>query len=93
MLKCLFYNFFEVCKMSYPFPSDLLQMVQTHLSTGRYSSEDELLRDALQALAAREEDYVAIQQAIDEWKNGDDGVPLGEAFDRLRKRPTNEHSK
>ena len=78
--------------MSYPFPTDLLQLVERHLNTGRYSSEDDLLRDALQALSEREEDLIAIQQAIDEWQSGDDGVPLKESIAQIRNRIGTENS-
>lgn len=36
--------------MSYQFPPDLQQLVQAHLVTGVYTSTDDLLRDAINAL-------------------------------------------
>jgi Arc/MetJ-type ribon-helix-helix transcriptional regulator len=36
--------------MSYRFPPDVARLVQDHLASGDYASEDEVLRDALQAL-------------------------------------------
>ena len=36
--------------MHYQFPPDLRQRVQTRLSEGTYESEDDLLRDAMNAL-------------------------------------------
>ncbi|HLW64763.1 MAG TPA: hypothetical protein VKS79_05535 [Gemmataceae bacterium] len=46
--------------MQYPFPADLQVMIGERMKTGFYSSEDELLRDALRALAEEEEDLAAV---------------------------------
>jgi putative addiction module CopG family antidote len=70
--------------MSYPFPSDVQQLVEAHLSSGRYSTEDDVLRDALRALAEEEQDLQAVRESIDEWKAGDPGTALADAFDRVR---------
>ena len=52
--------------MRYEFPADVQQRVLEQMSTGNYSSEDELLRDALRALeeerqAIIEEDPIVIE--------------------------------
>ncbi len=70
--------------MPYPFPPDLSQLVHEHMASGKYSSEDDLLRSALRALAEEEEDLAAVHEAIAEWRSGDDGVPLDEAFESIR---------
>jgi putative addiction module CopG family antidote len=70
--------------MQYPFPADLPAMVGEQMKTGTYSSEDELLRDALRALAEEEEDLAAVQEAIAEWRAGDQGTDLGPAFAAVR---------
>jgi len=36
--------------MAYQFPPDVEKLVRDHMATGSYASEDEVLRDALQAL-------------------------------------------
>jgi len=41
--------------MAYPFPPDLSRKVQERLSAGGYSSEDELLLDAMLALEDMEQ--------------------------------------
>ena len=71
--------------MSYPFPSDLQQMVNSQLASGRYATEDEVLRDALRALEEEIEDLTAVREAIAAWRAGDDGVPMDEAFERIRR--------
>jgi putative addiction module CopG family antidote len=73
-------------KMQYPFPADLQAMVGERMKAGAYVSEDELLRDALRALAEEEEDLRAVQDALDEWRAGDHGMPLDAAFAAVRNR-------
>jgi putative addiction module CopG family antidote len=70
-------------------PPDVEQSVASQLATGRYSSEEDVLRSAMQALVEFDEDLVAVEQAIAEWRNGDPGIPLDEAFRRIRE--TGEH--
>ena len=56
----------------------------THLASGRYCSGDEVLRSAMQAIAAVDEDLAAVQHAVSEWQAGDEGTPLADAFKRIR---------
>ena len=42
--------------MGYGFPSELQQIVQLELASGNYSSEDELLLEAVRLLHQREDD-------------------------------------
>ena len=72
--------------MSYSFPTDVEQLVARQMATGRYTNEDELLRDALQILQEFDRDTAAIQRAVDDWQAGDEGQPLEEAFDAIRAR-------
>ena len=71
--------------MLYPFPPDLKELIAARLATGNYSTEDELLRDALRALDEEDEDLAAVNDAIAEWRAGDRGTPLAEAFDEVRR--------
>jgi len=68
----------------YHFPADLQQHIQSRLSAGGYSSEEDLLRDALRALDEEEEDLLAIREAVAEWRAGDQGLPLKDAFKEIR---------
>ena len=70
--------------MPFVVPSDVEELVENHLASGRYQTGDEVLRSAMQALAETEDDGVAVQQAIDEWRNGDEGLPLDEAIRQIR---------
>lgn len=78
--------------MPYPIPRDVQDLIAAQLATGRYQNEDDVLREALRALQEASDDVTAVQDAIDAWKAGDDGLPLDQAFDSVRKdclgRPT-----
>lgn len=71
--------------MQYPIPPDVQDLIAAQLATGRYQNEDEVLREALRALQEASDDAAAVQDAIDAWKVGDDGLPLDQAFDLVRK--------
>lgn len=72
--------------MTYHLPADVEERVQTRMATGRYASEDDVLRDALDTLDNLEADAREVQVAIGAVKEGDAPVPLDQAFDALRKR-------
>ncbi len=56
--------------MSYAFPSDLQHSIQALLATGRYDSEDAVLRSAVAALRQREDDLAAISAGIADMEAG-----------------------
>ena len=72
--------------MTFPFPADLQDFVRERMATGRYGSEEDLLRDAFQALAEEEEDLGAVREALAEWRAGDDGVSLDDAVEGIRRK-------
>lgn len=72
--------------MPYQFPPDIQELVVQKMASGQYASEDDLLLVALRSLSDEEEDLRAVQEAIDEWKAGDEGVSVNEAFDSIRKK-------
>jgi putative addiction module CopG family antidote len=63
----------------------LREVVAARLASGQYSSEDEVLRNAFRALAEVDEDLAAVREAVEEWRAGDSGTPLAEAFDEIRR--------
>lgn len=67
-------------------PPDVQQNVTALVTSGRYASEEDVLRDALRALAEEQNDFEAVCQAIQEVDAGDPGVPLRQAFDDLRNK-------
>ena len=56
--------------MNYLLPSDVEQRVQSHLETGLYQSEDDVLRAAMTALDREHDDLAAIQAGIDDMEAG-----------------------
>jgi putative addiction module CopG family antidote len=71
--------------MSYAFPADVQQLIAGRMATGGYATEEDVLRDALRALAEEEEDIAAVRDAVAEFRSGDAGLPLGEAFELVRR--------
>jgi putative addiction module CopG family antidote len=74
--------------MPYPFPPDLQTLAGEQMASGKYASEDELLRSALRALTEEEDeqDLDAVRESLAEWRAGDPGVLLEDAFDAIRGR-------
>ena len=72
--------------MAFSFPPDLQEFVRERLASGKYASEEEILRDAFQALAEEEKDLDAVREALAEWQAGDPGVPLDDAIETIRTR-------
>lgn len=72
--------------MTYSFPPDVAQLVREKMASGKYASQDDLLRDALHSLTEEEEDLAAVRDAIAEHAAGDEGVPLDDAFVAVRER-------
>jgi len=70
--------------MPYSFPQDVKQLVDAHMATGHYPTEDDVLRDALRALRDEEDDLEAVRSALAELEAGDPGMPLDKAFDIVR---------
>ena len=70
--------------MLYPFPPDLQTLVGEQMASSKYASEDELLRSALRALAEEEQDLDAVRESLADWRAGDPGVLLEDAFDAIR---------
>ena len=72
--------------MTYPFPPELNRLIIQQMAAGSYESEDELLFDALRALAVRNADMVAVEQAVSDMEAGDRGRPLIEVATEIRKK-------
>jgi Arc/MetJ-type ribon-helix-helix transcriptional regulator len=70
--------------MAHQFSPNVEQLIREKMASGRYSSEEELLLDALQSLEANEVELRAIQEGIDSVERGHEGVALDEAFQKLR---------
>jgi putative addiction module CopG family antidote len=56
--------------MSYNLPPDVQDQIRQQIATGQYSSEDDVLRAALRALAFRRDEFAAIQAGLDDVEAG-----------------------
>ncbi len=56
--------------MVYRFPPDVEKLVHEQMKKGHYSSEDDVLRDALKRLARDQNDVAAIQAGIEDMEAG-----------------------
>lgn len=74
--------------MTYMVPPDVAAIIEAHVKSGRYASEEEVLRDALHALgdAQDDDDWAAIEEALAERDAGAQGVSVEEAFRIVRER-------
>ena len=83
--------------MSYPFPPDVAALVQQQMATGRFASEDDLLRDALERLtdenSADDEDWEAVLEGLEEVDRGEPGMSVDEAFRWILERHSTEPRK
>ncbi len=71
--------------MTYAFPPDVQHLISRQMAVGSYATEDDVLRDALRALSEEEEDLDAVREAVAEFRTGDAGLPLDDAFDLVRR--------
>jgi len=71
--------------MSHVFSPDLDRLIKSHMAAGAYVTEEELLRDALAALAERQAVVADIRQGIDDLQAGR-GRPLSEIDAEFRKK-------
>jgi putative addiction module CopG family antidote len=56
--------------MAYQIPVDVEEQIQEQLATGGYSSQDDVLREALRALRWRNQEVAAIQEGIEDMEAG-----------------------
>jgi predicted transcriptional regulator len=71
--------------MSYPFPPELDRLVRQKLASGEYTSEDEVLLEAMHALVDRDEALAGIQEGLDDMQAGRTR-PLREVDAELRNK-------
>ena len=72
--------------MTQQFSATVEQLIREKMASGRYGSEDELLLEALQSLDESDEELRAIEEGLSSIGRGEVGVPLDEAFIRLRQK-------
>ena len=74
----------EETAMDYQFPPDVEHLVTEQMRHGAYKTPDDVLRDALQALAERNDDLAAIRAGVDDMEAGR-LRPLAEVDAEIRK--------
>jgi Arc/MetJ-type ribon-helix-helix transcriptional regulator len=72
--------------MAHEFSETIERLISERMASGKYASEDDLMLDALSSLIEDEEEIRAIQEALDAIDDGEQGVPLDIAFERVRER-------
>ena len=77
--------------LSASIPADLQPLVTEWLASGRYQSGQELVCDALRVLAEQEaaeddDDFEAIDKALDSLRRGEKGMPLEQFAAEFRKQ-------
>ena len=72
--------------MAHEFSPTVEQLIRDKMASGRFASEEELLVEALQSLEESDKELQAIEEGLASVDRGDPGVPLDEAFDRLRQK-------
>jgi Arc/MetJ-type ribon-helix-helix transcriptional regulator len=85
--------------MAYQFPPDVAQRIKAYLACGEYATEDDVLRDAIQALDARSKAYqdevtrfrAELQESIEQADRGESRPLDPEALKReIRKELAEE---
>ena len=71
--------------MAYQFPHDVDERVKALMATGEYLTEDDVLRDAIEALKLHRDDLAAIQAGIDDLEAGR-VRPIREVDSQIRER-------
>ena len=72
--------------MGHQFSPEVERLVQQHMATGKYATEDELLVEALHTLAVERRELAAVQEGIDSLERGEQGLSLDEAFEAVRRK-------
>jgi Arc/MetJ-type ribon-helix-helix transcriptional regulator len=70
--------------MSYLFPEDIQSQVDQLMATGVFDNQDELLRQAVSALAAQQDDLVAVADSLADFDCGERGISAVESLHQVR---------
>ena len=72
-------------------------LVEQQMATGRFASEDELLREALERLRAKavgtDQDWDAILEGLEEVDRGEPGMSVDDTFRWILERSSDEPRK
>ena len=65
-------------------PDDVQAAIDAKVASGQYADEESVLREALASLDEFDEDVAKLTTAIDDWRSGDEGMPIDQAVDLIR---------
>ena len=66
-------------------PDDVQAAIDAKVASGQYADEETVLREAMASLTEFDEDVARVQEAIAHWQAGDEGMPVDEAFEMVRR--------
>ncbi len=67
-------------------PDDVQAAIDAKVASGRYADDETVLREALASLDEFDEDVTKLQTAIDDWRSGDEGMPIDQAVQSIRNK-------
>ncbi len=65
-------------------PDDVQAAIDEKVASGQYADEETVLREAMASLDEFDENVAKVQEAIDDWQAGDEGIPVEEAIKIIR---------
>lgn len=71
-------------------PDDVQADIDARVASGQYADEEAVLREAMASLRDFDEDVAKVQEAIDNWQAGDEGMPVDDAFEMVRREVEGE---
>jgi Arc/MetJ-type ribon-helix-helix transcriptional regulator len=66
-------------------PDDVQAAIDEKVASGQYADEEAVLREAMASLREFDENVADLQVAIDDWQAGDEGMPVDEAVELIRR--------
>jgi Arc/MetJ-type ribon-helix-helix transcriptional regulator len=66
-------------------PDDVQAEIDRQMASGQYPDEEAVLRDAMASLREFDENVADLQLAIDDWLAGDEGMPVDQAAELIRR--------
>ena len=71
-------------------PDDVQAAIDAKVASGQYADEESVLREAMASLDDFDENVAKVQQGIETWQAGDEGIPIDAAFEMVRREVEGE---
>lgn len=72
--------------MIHRIPEDVQAAIDAKVASGQYADDETVLREALASLDDFDEDVAKLQTAINDWRSGDEGMPIDQAVQEIRNK-------